>query len=207
MPTDAQRRNLASAHHAEVQALHDRIAALTSENTRLEGLVYTPGLWRCAKCNFVLVQRNLNANSGTITARDQPGDKCPNCDVNLWRITERENARDNYETAERLQIESNEANGFIALLEQQLAEAKRQMESQKDEWLAWDAKRSGLELDAARYRQLAKGEPLTVVVPTPTEEKPSRKVTIIYGPNSEPCYAEALGKAIDAAITRTQEQT
>jgi methionyl-tRNA synthetase len=117
MPTDAQRRNIASAHHAEVQALNEKIAALTAENTRLEGLVYTPGLWRCAKCNFVLVQRNLNANSGTITARDQPGDKCPNCDVNLWRITERENARDNYETAERLHIELNEAKGFIARLE------------------------------------------------------------------------------------------
>ncbi|MFA5898093.1 MAG: hypothetical protein WC829_03150 [Hyphomicrobium sp.] len=118
MPTDAQRRNLASAHHAEVQDLNER----------------------------------------------------------------------------------------ISLLEQQLAEAKRQMESQKDEWLAWDAKRAALELDAARYRQLAKGEPLTVVVPTPTDEKPNRKVTIIYGPNSEPGYAEALGKAIDAAIASTQEQ-
>lgn len=117
MPTDSQRRNLASAHHAEVQALNERIAALTAENARLEGLVYTPGLWRCAKCNFVLVQRNLNAHSGTVTARDQPGDKCPNCDVNLWRITEREHARDNYETAERLHIELNEAKGFIAQLE------------------------------------------------------------------------------------------
>lgn len=31
MPTDAQRRNLASAHHAEVQALNERIAGLEQQ--------------------------------------------------------------------------------------------------------------------------------------------------------------------------------
>jgi len=36
MPTDAQRRNLASAHHAEVQALNERISALSSMSARLK---------------------------------------------------------------------------------------------------------------------------------------------------------------------------
>ena len=78
-----------------------------AENTRLEGLVYSPGLWRCAKCKFTLVQRNLNGHTGTVTARDTPGDKCPNCDVNLWRVTERENALENYEAAVSLQTRLN----------------------------------------------------------------------------------------------------
>lgn len=99
---------------AAVAPLLERIAALEAENTRLEGLVYSPGLWRCAKCKFTLVQRNLNAHSGTVTARDQPGDKCPNCAVNLWRVTERENATENYDAAESLQIRLNELEAKLA---------------------------------------------------------------------------------------------
>lgn len=38
MPTDAQRRNLASAHHAEVQALTERIAVLESERDAIAEL-------------------------------------------------------------------------------------------------------------------------------------------------------------------------
>ena len=60
------------------------------ERDDLARKVYVPGLWRCAKCNFELIQSNLNGADGTVTARDQPGDKCPNCDVPLWRVTERE---------------------------------------------------------------------------------------------------------------------
>lgn len=56
----------------------------------LERLVYVPGLWRCPKCKFQLVQAELNAATGNVTARDRPGDKCPNCHGPLWRVTERD---------------------------------------------------------------------------------------------------------------------
>lgn len=56
----------------------------------LARLVYVPGLWRCAKCEFTLTQMNLNANTGAVTARDDTGDKCPNCQSPLWRVTERD---------------------------------------------------------------------------------------------------------------------
>lgn len=36
---------------------------------------------------------------------------------------------------------------------------QKQMESQKDEWLSWQAKREGLEADAARYRWLKDNHP------------------------------------------------
>lgn len=36
MPTDAQRRNLASAHHAEVQALKEQIEFLTKDRDLME---------------------------------------------------------------------------------------------------------------------------------------------------------------------------
>lgn len=60
------------------------------EIARLEALVFVPGVWRCAKCDFRLIQSNLNARDGTVTARDTPGDKCPNCASPLWRVTERQ---------------------------------------------------------------------------------------------------------------------
>jgi hypothetical protein len=50
--------------------------------------IYVPGLWRCAKCKFTLVQANLNVADGSVTARDEP-DRCPNCNLPLWRVTER----------------------------------------------------------------------------------------------------------------------
>jgi hypothetical protein len=60
------------------------------ELEELERRIYCPGTWRCAKCNFTLIQSNLNVLDGTVTARDDPGEKCPNCAGPLWRVSERE---------------------------------------------------------------------------------------------------------------------
>lgn len=79
-----------------------RIKELEGEVERLERLVYVPGLWRCAKCSFSLLQSNLNSADGSVTARDEPGDKCPNCDSPLWRVTERDAGKEMGETAERI---------------------------------------------------------------------------------------------------------
>ena len=76
----------------------------------------------------------------------------------------------------------------IAELERQLVEARKQMEAQKDEWLSWEAKRKALEKDAERWREWEKGNGLTVVIPTPTEENLNRKVTVIYSPNPYQTY-------------------
>ena len=46
-----------------------------------------PGVWRCAKCNFILVQQSLNAHTGALGARDMPGEKCPRDGAPLWRVT------------------------------------------------------------------------------------------------------------------------
>lgn len=62
--------------------------------------IHVPGMWRCSRCGFVLCQSNLNAQDGTITARDQPGDRCPNCDVTLWRLSWRQHATDMAKVAE-----------------------------------------------------------------------------------------------------------
>lgn len=57
-------------------------------------MIYVPGTWQCPKCNFVLVQSNLNAADGSVTARDEPGDKCPNCDSPLWRVSWKDQAKE-----------------------------------------------------------------------------------------------------------------
>lgn len=92
----------------------------------------------------------------------------------------------------------------IAELERQLEEARKQMEAQKDEWLSWEAKRRELEADAGRWREWEQGRGLTVVVPTPTDDKPDRKVTVIYSPNPYSTYPAALRKAIDEAMQKDQ---
>lgn len=60
---------------------------------------FVPGVWRCAKCEFELIQSTLNAGTGTVTARDNPGEKCPNCSTTLWRVSWKDWAT---ETARRL---------------------------------------------------------------------------------------------------------
>lgn len=61
---------------------------------------YVPGVWKCPKCDFRLIQSNLNALDGTVTARDQPGDKCPNCSSPLWRVSWKDEAQENMRIAE-----------------------------------------------------------------------------------------------------------
>lgn len=69
--------------------------------TALNPEIYVPGCWSCAKCHLVLVQSNLNAADGTVTARDTPGDKCPNCDSPLWRVTWKQQAKEMGDRAEQ----------------------------------------------------------------------------------------------------------
>lgn len=57
--------------------------------------IYVPGVWRCPKCRFRLIQANLNTHDGTVTARDNPGDRCPNCSGPLWRVTWKDEAEEN----------------------------------------------------------------------------------------------------------------
>lgn len=78
-------------------------------------MIYVPGTWCCPKCNFVLVQSNLNAADGTVTARDEPGDKCPNCDSPLWRVSWKDQAKELGARAEQEILRSHRLNEALAL--------------------------------------------------------------------------------------------
>lgn len=85
------------------------------ELQRLRSLVYVPGLWRCAKCAFQLVQANLHASNGAVTTRDEPGDRCPNCNVPLWRVTEREAGNEMGDRCAKLQEENTRLRALLGV--------------------------------------------------------------------------------------------
>lgn len=74
---------------------------LASRVAELEALVYVPGLWRCPKCKFQLVQAVLSASTGTVHSHDKTGEKCPNCASPLWRVTERQAGNDMVDRCEQ----------------------------------------------------------------------------------------------------------
>lgn len=97
----AEKHETAVRLSAECFSNFGAAANAIAERDDLARLVYVPGLWFCPKCKFELLQSNLNCSDGTVTARDQAGDKCPNCDTPLWRVSERQRHHDVMVTCER----------------------------------------------------------------------------------------------------------
>lgn len=91
LPTPANRSSESAAPEPHAGAEDGERA----EIERLAALVHVPGVWRCAKCQFTLIQSNLNSWDGTVTARDEAGDKCPNDGAPLWRVSYRDWAAEN----------------------------------------------------------------------------------------------------------------
>jgi hypothetical protein len=94
----------------------DTAQALAREFKRMRELIYLPGVWRCAKCNFRLIQSNLNALDGTITARDEPGEKCRNDGSPMWRVTYRDDIAEAYDRWEEQVNRAVEAERKLAAL-------------------------------------------------------------------------------------------
>lgn len=76
---------------AALQSAHAAgLAQGDAEIDELRKLVYVPGLWKCKKCGFTLVQRILRACDGAVGVRDEAGEHCPNDGSPLWRVSERD---------------------------------------------------------------------------------------------------------------------
>ena len=75
----------------------DDAHALAREFKRMRGLIYCPGVLRCAKCDFRLIKTTLTPNGASVN--EEP-DTCPNCNVPMWRVTWQDEAKDAYKTAE-----------------------------------------------------------------------------------------------------------
>lgn len=89
----------------------DDAQALAREFKRMQGLIYCPGVLRCAKCDFRLIKTKLTP-SGAF-ANEEP-DRCPNCDVPMWRVTWKDEAHDAYKTAESQMDRALEAERKLA---------------------------------------------------------------------------------------------
>ena len=110
--------------------LVEELSAMLSDSPRvkeLERLVYVPGLWRCEKCDFELLQSNLNACDGSVTARDEPGDKCPNCNHPLSRVTERKRHHDAMALSERFFEESRSLRSELAAMTGKFTQANSEL--------------------------------------------------------------------------------
>lgn len=79
-------RFAAIASVASVMA-HPLEAALALRS--LVQLAHVPGLTKCDKCGFSLLSNNLHAETGDVSARDEPS-ICPNDGTPMRRVTERE---------------------------------------------------------------------------------------------------------------------
>lgn len=84
--------------------------ALT-ELATLKSERYVPGQWKCDSCNFGLYQRTLNASDGSVSARDEQPDPCPNCKTVMRRVTWQERA---YEAEDMLADAYAERNKALA---------------------------------------------------------------------------------------------
>lgn len=97
-------------------------------------MVHVPGLWRCAKCDFTLMQSNLNARDGTVSARDQAGDRCQNCDAPLWRVTWKEQAQELMRRCEEMHmlINTPETMDFLKGVQLEAAHQRERWPSDHD---------------------------------------------------------------------------
>jgi len=72
-----------------------------THSTRIAGGgKHVPGVFACPKCKFRLIKQTLYVRSGTVGDDDTPGDPCPNCGTNLWRVSWQDEAKQAYEVAE-----------------------------------------------------------------------------------------------------------
>lgn len=89
----------------------DDAQALAREFKRMQGLIYCPGVLRCAKCEFRIIKTKLTP-AGAF-ANEEP-DTCPNCNVPMWRVTWKDEAHDAYKTAESQMDRALEAEAALA---------------------------------------------------------------------------------------------
>jgi DNA repair exonuclease SbcCD ATPase subunit len=62
--------------------------------------LYVPGSWCCDRCNFVLMKRLLNSQTGEVgTDNSLKAEPCPNCGTTLRLEAWKERAERNYEAA------------------------------------------------------------------------------------------------------------
>lgn len=121
----------------------ERALAAEREVTRLDGLVYVPGVKKCAKCSCVLVSTNLHVPAGGFSADNSP-QECPNGCGPMWRRTERETGN---ELCDRLDKAANELNAMRGERDQAYARAA---EVCREELEASEALKSGLEQGSIR---------------------------------------------------------
>lgn len=107
------------------------LEALQAELEKVKGDVYVPGEFCCAKCGFFLSQFSLNANTGAVSDRDEPGERCPNDGSPLWRVTWKQRANEHYERAAEEMARAEAAEALVTELREGL---QRVVREPPDDW-------------------------------------------------------------------------
>ena len=110
-------RDLATERDTLAKQAEDCARTCAKQAEEIRSTLYVPGGWCCVRCGFKLIQYSLDAETGTVTARDNPGETCPNCKITLWRVSWKDQAT---ETALRLDETWDE----LLALRNQLAETR-----------------------------------------------------------------------------------
>lgn len=93
------------------------------ERDRLAKLVYVPGLRKCAKCGCSLVTTNLYAETGQMSANNEP-QPCPNGCGPMWPVTERDAGNRLIDDMEKVIDERNAAKKRAETAERELQSLK-----------------------------------------------------------------------------------
>ena len=104
-----------------IAILSTELEVVKAERDDLAKKVYVPGLWKCAKCGFQLVQRVIRASDGAVGVRDEAGETCPNDGAPLWRVSERDAGNEMVdrfgEQVDRARQAEGERDAYRALIE------------------------------------------------------------------------------------------
>lgn len=91
-----------------------------------EKLVYVPGQWRCAKCNYVGMHMIFSATTGDVGVKAAAKtEKCPNGCGPLWPVTERQAGNELCDRMDAIVDERNAAIARATTAESSLAHEKR----------------------------------------------------------------------------------
>lgn len=130
----------------EIDRLLSHARLRDTEVSSLASKVYQPGVFRCAKCNFQLVQKSLNAHDGSVTARDAVGEKCPNDGSPMWRVSYQEDNAKAWEWGEEQFNRARDAEAEVSLLRAQVQSAAEGAQS------LWSGEASLLRGEVERLR-------------------------------------------------------
>jgi len=160
--------------------LREALARAEARVAELTRQVFVPGMLKCAKCGFVLISANLNAQDGTVTARDTT-EHCPNDGAPMWRVSERESGND---MADRADEQMRRALAAEAELDEERQESARLALAVTEGQAEITRLKEGMEALGAALKPFAKAADAYPISPVARREN-RRRCEVVWSYGSE----------------------